>query len=1104
MGKVFKAYLGEVERQLRTGEAGEHAYRSALQRLLEGLGERVTATNEPRRVACGAPDFLVSRDLGHGPLTVGYVEAKDLGADLDEVERSDQLKRYRNALDNLILTDYLEFRWYVRGQLERKARLAEVVGGRPDLDPDGEKKVRYILEAFLSRQPEAVSDPAELARRMAQLTHLIRDLIIADLESDNASQTLRDLRQAFSEVLVPDLSVPDFADMYAQTLAYGLFAARMNHRGPEPFTRRGAAAEIPRANPFLRRFFATVAGPDLDDEVYAGFVDDIAQLLAHADVESAMARFGEGGRRDPIFHFYETFLAAYDPELREKRGVYYTPEPVVSYIVRSVDWILKEKFGLPDGLADDSTVEIEYTDDEGRTVREEVPKVLILDPACGTGTFLYAVVDLIRSRFMERGDAGKWRQYVRERLLPRLFGFELLMAPYAVAHLKLGMQLAGLDLPEEQRADWAYEFAGGERLGIYLTNTLEEGAKRSELLFGRYISEEANAAARVKRDLPIMVIIGNPPYSGHSANKGRWIRGLLRGKLPDGTTVPSYYEVGGKPLRERNPKWLQDDYVKFIRFAQWRIERTGLGVVAFVTNHSYLDNPTFRGMREKLTRGFTDVFVLDLHGSARRRDRAGSEEPDENVFDIQQGVAIAIFARARGDGGPGGVRRADLWGTREWKYDWLADNSIATTQWQPLHPRAPWYLFAPEDAGLAAEYEKEWRLKDAFVVAALGFQTHRDAFAVAFERDDLRGRIRDLRDRSVTDDELRQRYSLADNRDWHLADARRAARSDPHWEQHLRRCLFRPFDERFCCLTTIAMDYPRPEVHRHMLLPNIALLVSRQTATADWRHALVTRLPAESCAVSAKKKEGNYVMPLYAYFSSCGRPLEGGERGVEVPREPNLTREFTEDIAGRVDLSFVEDGLGDLEATFGPEDVFNYIYAILYSPTYRSRYAEFLKRDFPRIPLTGDRGLFRALCGLGAELVALHLMESPKLQDRITRYPVPGDNIVEKGHPKYLAPGEPDPETGQPLTAGRVYISKNDCKTKRRGQYFEGVPLEVWGYHVGGYQVCEKWLKDRRGRALSLEDIEHYERIVVALSETIRLQAEIDEVIEAHGGWPIR
>jgi len=629
MPDAVKQYLKAIERQLKIGHVTEGTHRRALQTFIDSLKPKITTTNEPDKVECGFPDILVTSPPV--PLTIGYIETKDINKSLDEAERSEQLDRYFHSLGNLILTDYLEFRWYVDGEKRGVARLAWMSpSGKLRRDTDGETKVLELLQNFLAHPPVRVGTPKELAERMARLTHIIRDIIVEAFDKDRASNMLFELRQAFAKTLIPDLDTPEktgeFADMFAQTIAYGLFAAQCNHDDTKAFRRLGAAAEIPKTNPFLRKLFETITGTDLDYEPYVGFVDDLVQLLDHADMEAVLEHFGQRGRlKDPVVHFYETFLAEYDPKLREMRGVYYTPDAVVSYIVRSVDHILKTRFDCADGLAD--TSKVVYKDQDGTD--QESPKVLILDPACGTGTFLYTVVDLIREQFKHRRDAGMWSGFVQEHLLPRLFGFELLMAPYAVAHFKLGMQLAGQDMLDLEQNMWRYDFASDERLGIYLTNTLEEAERiaQQEMFFlERIIGDEADAAAEIKRDLPIMVILGNPPYSGHSANRSEYEKDIQKGDIyvtgweagPDGKAIPKeaqarragkkkqptfigrlikdYFVCDGKWLQEKNPKWLQDDYVKFIRWAQWRIERTGAGVLGFITNHGYLDNPTFRGM----------------------------------------------------------------------------------------------------------------------------------------------------------------------------------------------------------------------------------------------------------------------------------------------------------------------------------------------------------------------------------------------------------------------------------------------------------------------------------------------------------------------------
>lgn len=1083
----------------------------------------------------------MSRNVSREPQTVGYIETKDLDADLGAVEQSDQLKRYLSSLENLILTNYLEFRWYVDGDLRLSARLGTFDRVKRQIvrDRSNEDNSLGLISEFLGHSPPQITRARDLAQRLAQTTHMIRNIIASALDQGQASDSLRGLRKAFSDVLVPNISNDAFADMFAQTLAYGLFAARVNHDPTQGrFQRLGAASEIPRTNPFLRNLFAQITGPTLDDEPFVDFVDDVVQLLAECDMGSILMEFGKSAaREDPVVHFYETFLAAYDPELREKRGVYYTPEPVVSYIVRSVDHLLRERFDLPDGLADQSTTSytIEtYTDrskNSSGSAREkrESPRVLILDPATGTGTFLYAVIELIRERFMRRRNAGLWSSYVREQLLPRLFGFELLMAPYAVAHLKLGMQLAGQSLSEEARKNWSYEFNSMERLNVFLTNTLEEGLKHTEMTLGQFISQEANAAASIKRDLPIMVVLGNPPYSGHSANRSRNEAG---GITWIGELIEDYKRVDGEPLKERNSKWLQDDYVKFIRFGQWRIRRSGSGILAFITSHGYLENPTFRGMRQQLVQTFSSIYILDLHGSVKKRQVAPGDTPDENVFDIQQGVSIGIFVRARGRNGPARVYHADLWGDRGNKYRWLSEQSLATTRWERIVPSSPSYLFIPINSVLQSEFNQGWRITEIMQTHSVGITTSRDKFAYGFDRMQLERRITDFLDPQKSDDTVRAQYfdtrssgnrKAGDTGDWRMSERRRALQKDSEWRKRIVRCLYRPFDSRFLFYHRDAVERGRWKVMEHMLHEtNLAIATTRSVEIGrGFEHVLCTSIPMQLHAVSLK--EGNYIFPLYLYPPREGEPNSQSEMRDISPwpegrsgRRPNLDPRFVSELAQLLDWTFLPDGRGNLgemsrstkghrkpeEATFGPEDIFNYIYAILHAPSYRSRYAQLLKLDYPHVPLTSDTKLFSALARLGARLVGFHTMdaESAELQDPITSYPIRGTSEVAPGYPRYFAPGELDPLTGKPLSEGRVYINRGNVRKGESGQYFDGVPPEVWEFHIGGYQVCDKWLKDRQKRELSFTDLTHYQRIIVALQETIRLMDAIDDAIP---GWPL-
>jgi predicted helicase len=1065
---AFDKYLSEINKAYSRGDATEHTHRSALKALIETLGKNITATNEPRQIACGAPDILVSSRKRNLDLRIGYIECKDIGVNLKKEEKSEQIKkRYLPSLHNFILTDYIEFRWYVDGETRLTVRLAEEQGGKFKLTDEGMEKTSELLGMFLAQEPEKITSAKDLAVRMAGIARLMREIINKTFTQEEVVGTLHGQLEAFREVLIHDLTEEQFADMYAQTICYGLFSARCHiedatlygqdnyatfhgmDQQTKEFTRINAAYLLPKTNPFLRKMFADIAGPDLDDRI-SWLVDDLVTLLQKAKMDLILHDFAKRlNRKDPVVHFYETFLAEYDPKLKKARGIYYTPDEVVSYIVRSIDILLKEKFGLKRGLADDSKIK-----------DSNLHKLLILDPAVGTGTFLFEVTDEINNKF--KTQKGAWSGYVKDNLLPRLFGFELMMAPYAVCHMKLGLQLA----------ETGYDFSSDERLGVYLTNTLEEAEEISKTIFAQYLSQEARAANKVKKDLPIMVVLGNPPYAGHSANKS-WE--IVDGKKVSnflGLLLKDYYEVDGKPLGEKNSKWLQDDYVKFIRFGQWRIEQTGAGILGFITNHSYLDNPTFRGMRQQLMKTFSDIYILDLHGNSKKKETCPDGSKDVNVFDIQQGVSIAVFVKAPDKTGVANIHHADLFGLRKNKYDWLLKNDIKKTDWKKLNPQKPFYLFVPQNTKLKQEYERGFKLSEVMPHTLLGPNSHRDAFAIAFDEKIAEKRINDLADKRKTDEEIRKMYQIVDTRDWMLSKARSTNFAD----KNPVVCLYRPFDFRYMLYGAYAFDYHRPEINDHLLRDNCALISTRQTKE---KFSVFSSNKPVGQHKLATPYDGSYVSPLYLYpvgkgqvYMNYGRWPRGKEG-----RIPNLVPEFTKELSEKINLRFVSDGAGDLKKTFGPEDVFHYIYAVFHSPEYLKRYAEFLKMDFPRIPIPKDRKIFVQLCKVGEQLSALHLLEADVLEDdkKWPKYNITGSDIVEAGYPKYVA-------NATSSEKGKVYLNKD--------QYFEGVRPEVWEFHIGGYQVCEKWLKERRGRKLSYEDINHYQKMVVALGETIRLMGD--------------
>lgn len=1061
MDAPITLYIAALDKELATGLSSEHSFRTALKNLLESFDGVTNAQNETRKNVSGKPDLTV---FGKEDAIIGYVETKDVGLSLDKEENTEQMKRYRSGLANLILTDYLEFRWYSRGELQRTARLGTLVQTssagsrhRTHVQPNtfGADEVQNLLETFLASIQQPVADSLVLAQRLAGVARLIRENIRLAL-MDDVQNTLHDQINSFRDMLLPELNNDEFADMYAQTICYGAFAARCNAPQNARFTRRDILYDLPKTNPFLRKMFEYVAGVDIDESVIWA-VEDLATLLNRADMHTILQDFGKRNPfHNPVIHFYETFLAAYDNHLRKTRGVYYTPQPAVSYIVRSVDELLKSHFGLKKGLADNST--ITFTNPTTKQP-ETSHKVRILDPAAGTGAFVRVVLDVLYEGFA--ANQGAWSGYVHKHVLPRFAAFELLVAPYAVAHLNLSLQLSQTNC----------NLTSDERLPIYLTNALSEPlASGSRLAFARWLTDEAEAANVAKRDVPVMVILGNPPYAVNSANAP---------KSPDDSFTQmqqdirdAYYPDGTDGMsKEANPKVMLDDYVKFIRFAQKRIAATGYGVVGFITNHGYLDNPTFRRMRRSLMETFDDIYVLDLHGNSKKKETAPDGSPDENVFDIQQGVAIALFVKTgeTDDTAPTArLHHAHLYGKRTvaemdddketdisgGKYHWLAANTMQSTEWKRLQPSAPFYLFVPQDAANREEYEQGWKVNEIFPLHSTGVKTHRDHFVFDFDAAELRRRIKDFRNPDIEDSVIAHRYGLITSGEWNMSEKRKKLENDKDWEQVFTRCLYRPFDYRAYYHHEEIVERSRQQVMKHIdRKENLVLGVGRQGLAvndAEWALVLCSRVIVDT---NVFRRGGIEVFPLYRYNTANEGELAFGTE----EREANIAPAFLQALAER------------LGRTASPEEVFYWIYAVLHSPTYRARYAEFLRSDFPRIPFPADAAVFEAVCSVGAELVQTHLLEREIATP--VRFPQSGSNMVSKVE----------------------YKPQEECVYINATQWFEGVPKTVWEMRIGGYQVCEKWLKDRKGRTLGYDDIEHYGRVVAALDETRRLMLSVDE-----------
>ncbi len=1055
---AFRKYVAAINEALRGGPTTELTHRRALQDLLEALGKGVSTTNEPGRIEDSSPDVLVRK----GEAIVGYVETKNIGVDLAKWPRSKQGKKYLATFDNLLLTDYVNFQWFVEVKSRDDQSLGRIKDGKMATTSDGLELVLQVISDFLSHKPELIARADDLARKLATKAQRLRDLVAHEMTIEKDSGFLHRQLRALRRMLIPKLKDDEFADLYAQTLTYGIFASRVEHsRTPTERFRFSIAQEfLPRANPFLREMFHLGAFRLHDIEEVAWIIDDIAQLLAFTDISEIIKDFGKRMRReDPIVDLYETFLKHYNPKEKKRRGVYFTPEPVVSYIVRSIDELLKERFNKTNGLAD--------------------PSVLILDPAVGTGTFLYHTVKLIREHVEKKMGRAAWQPYVRKHLIPRLFGFELMMAPYVISHIKLGLQLA----------ESGYQFGKGERLRIYLTDTLKDiptGETTEEIGFAEYIAREGDSAKEVKRENPIVVIMGNPPYSRFARVESEEMEALLR-----------LYKDSLKG--ERNIQPLANSYVQFMRFAHDRVCRTRYGIVGMITDNSYIWSLIHRSMRSSLMKDFDDIYVLNLHGGADEVSPSGVT--DENVFDIREAVGITILSRHLEHEPAQTVSYKDLWGTRQEKEKFLADPYITagSVDHVCVSPTTPSWFFTPKDFSREPEYHNGVRVSDLFGVSGSGVKTHRDHFVIDFNLETLVERMAIYRNLDKTDEDIRRLFELRDTRDWKMSGEpkgktgrRRAYANRSDWKRYIRPILYRPFDKRFIAYSDEIVELPRRDVMRHMLAPevtsahdrpasisdawkfksapNVALVCNRTTALdIPFTHVTVSDTIVDVRALP-DLKGAPFAFPLYVR----SKDVDGNQE-----LKSNFKNTFIQRFEKKLNV-YKTDEEGRHRQTLEPRAVFGYIYAILHSLIYRDLYADFLKTDFPWIPLTCSLGLFTKLAKLGDELVQLHLLKHEMLDEPGARIQGSGDRVIRK--------------VNWHEVSKRVYINET--------QYFEGVKQRQWDFRIGAHRVLHEWLNHRKraNRKLSYDEIETYCKIVTAIDETIRLMAEIDRAIPK---WPI-
>src|SRR5690554_1382059 len=805
---TIEKYIDNINQRYKLGNATEHTFRGDLQQLLESLVPEIRATNEPKRQSCGAPDYILTKK----DIPVGFIEAKDIGdKDLDGTKKTgnkEQFDRYKASLNNLIFTDYINFHLYREGEFITKISIAEITDKGIKSLPENFGNFENLIKDFCVHVGQTIKSPKKLAEMMAGKARLLSDIIEKSLTSDEENQensTLKEQMLAFKQILIHDITPQGFADVYAQTIAYGMFAARLHDPTLDDFSRQEAAELIPKSNPFLRRLFGYIAGPDIDDRI-KWVVENLAEIFLACNVEEILKGYGESTKmEDPIIHFYETFLSEYDPKLRKARGVWYTPQPVVNFIVRAVDDVLKTEFDLPQGLADTSktTIKVNTQTADKRSatgykqMEQEVHKVQILDPATGTGTFLAEVVKHIHKKF--QGQQGIWSNYVETHLLPRLNGFELLMASYAMAHLKLDLLLT----------ETGFKPTSNQRFRVYLTNSLEEYHQDTGTLFANWLSTEANEANHIKRDTPVMCVIGNPPYAVSSTNKNDWIQDLI-----------SDYK---KNLNERKIN-LDDDYIKFIRYGQHYIDKNGSGVLAYISNNSFIDGITHRQMRKHLLETFDKIYILDLHGNAKKKEVCPDGSPDQNVFDIMQGVSINIFVKTNKKKKTelGEVYHFDLQGKRNHKYETLNESTISEIKWEKLIFSKPYYFFVPKDFELIKYYEKGFKVDELFIEYVAGIETIRDSITIHFNKKDLETVVNDFI--KLDEKEIASKYNTKDSRDWKIERAKDDIKKN-YLDADVRRSInYRPFDIRKTFYTGKQNGFVcngRFNVMKHLLKDNL-------------------------------------------------------------------------------------------------------------------------------------------------------------------------------------------------------------------------------------------------------------------------------------------
>ena len=1110
--EIINNYLNSIKNMSEKDK--EHTHRSALENLLNeikehtgnnskaGMFAKIKIVHEPNndKEGRGAPDFRFEINS----LILGYIENKRVNANLDEVIKSEQIKKYLELNDNIIITDYLRFiRIDKNGNITSEVRLCELselknynkafMQSKQLNLKEKANKLFEIFELFLSCKPQPINTALKFADALARRTRILKDSLL-EMEGNERVKALYDI---FKNTIYSKIDYADFCDNFAQTLTYSLFLAKLNANG-EKIDLYNLTKFIPKSFPLIRAMSKFLQDLKEVDDKNLKTIDwlliEIVNINNNIDEKLIIEELNKFSldknlkpimNKDPYMHFYETFLSYYNPELREKRGVYYTPQSVVDFIINSIDLILKKDFNKVKGFGD---------------ALNQKDSITLLDFATGTGTFL---LDSFRKAlsYYDKNSA----KYKPEELINKFYGFEFMIAPYTIAHLKLSQTL---------KEEFNYNLSDNERLNIFLTNTLETiNIKEEKEKFSILVDliKETELAQETK-DKNILIITGNPPYSGASANKGIFEE-EIRSEYKDSLEKePLAIIRNGKIEKEKNPKWLLDDYVKFIRFAEMKLNKQKEGgIFGFISNNSFLDNPTFRGMRYSLLKSFDKIYILDLHGNVRKKEISPDGSKDENVFDIMQGVSINIFIKnaknqnnnvavahcvngskksAQGVTTPcysenkalAKVYHYDLFGKREDKYKFLFDNNLDNIEWKELKFEAPFFLFIPQNEIIKSEYDRGISVKDMFRISGVGITTAHDDFVIDADKEKLLQKFNDFKNSYPNSDELHKKFNVAKKDGWDILKGWKNIQEDNDLNKYIQKIAYRPFDTRYIfyedklvwrCVRDIMVHFS-PSLRRQSLKQsneienidchadksarndnNIGLVCSRQVISQSFNHSFITEMVMEMCYISNKTKEGNYIFPLYIYDTENVRKIlreeneEVGGMFEDIKHFENKVRieNFTPKFR-----KFINEKYGEIK----PEEILGYIYAILFHKEYRKKYLDFLKIDFPKIPFVESKDYFLKFAKLGEELYNLHL-GNLKIQKEV-------------GEPMFK-----DNKNKNEKIVKAIYNENEKDLFVNESLYFKNVDKEVWEYKIGGYQVLDKYLKSHKNENI---DYEHFENVI--------------------------